>query len=909
MAAEPEQVDTAAYPFDSTGLSLEEVEQRRKQYGLNLLPPPPRVPLWRRLLLQLVHFFAVMLWIAGGLAILAGMPQLGLAIFVVILLNGLFAFLQEYRAEKAGERLRDLLPRRVAVIRQGMRQSIDAVELVPDDLVVLVAGDRISAEIRVIHAHGFLVDTSMLTGESVATMPQPGELVFAGTFAVEGEATGIVTATGRSTRLARIAGLTAAGQRPPSPLATELNKVVRVIAIISTAVGVLFLTIAWLVGIGLTDAFLFALGVMVALVPEGLLPTISLSLAIGAQRMAARGALVRRLESVETLGSTTFICTDKTGTLTRNEMSVTEVWMPEGGATVEGVGYEPSAHIHAEPHLFVQLKELARAGALHANGRAVLTEGHWVARGNPLEVALRVFAERLGVDVSSEETAASLATRRFPFDPRRRRMSVIVGDRVVVRGAPEAIFECCENIDRAEQAVARMAERGLRVVAIAARRVGSAERSESHGDVETHLNLLGLVGIEDPPRAGVADSIAACRRAGIRVAMVTGDHPATARAIGREVGLWTSDALAIEGKDLPQDDEMLGALMDRDGIIISRVSPEGKLRIARALRRRGHVVAMTGDGVNDAPALHEAAIGVAMGLSGTDVAREAADLVLLDDNFTTIVAAIEQGRTTFANARRFLTYHLTANVAELTPFVVWALSGGRFPLALGVLQVLCLDIGADILPAVALGAEPSSARALARPPLGRHLVDRYLLLRGLITLGLTESLIEMMAFLTALSTAGWRPGSPFPSATALLPASGAAFTAIIGGQMANAFACRSENLPPWRLGWFSNRYLPLAVACEGAMLVGFLYVQPLAGILGHAPPNQTSCLVALAAIPAVLTTDAIQKQYKHWVRTLRDTREFGSAGARSKSEVQAHPAIPVDSAVSSARSLLSIGRK
>ena len=277
---------------------------------------------------------------------------------------------------------------------------------------------------------------------------------------------------------------------------------------------------------------------------------------------------------------------------------------------------------------------------------------------------------------------------------------------------------------------------------------------------------------------------------------------------------------------------MLGALMDRDGVIVSRVSPEEKLRIARALRQRGHVVAMTGDGVNDAPALHEAAIGVAMGLSGTDVAREAADLVLLDDNFATIVAAIEQGRTTFANARRFLTYHLTDNVAELTPFVVWALSGGRFPLALGVLQVLCLDIGTDILPAVALGAEPSSPRALAQPPLGRHLVDRVLLLRALVVLGLTESVVEMVAFLAALSSAGWRPGSPFPSGAALLAASGAAFTAVVAGQMANAFACRSASLWPGRLGWFSNRFLVLAVLCEAAMLAGFLYLRPLANVAG-----------------------------------------------------------------------------
>jgi magnesium-transporting ATPase (P-type) len=848
-------------------LSLDEIDVRRQRFGLNLLPRPSRIPLYRRLVSQLVHFFAIMLWVAGLLAILAGMPQLGLAIFVVILFNGLFAFLQEYRAERASDRLRDLLPRRVTVIRDGKRDSIDATELVPDDVVVLNAGDRISADMRLDQVRGLSLDTSTLTGESLPAIPQVGDSLLAGTFAVEGEGIGRVTATGRSTRLAQLAQLTTAKPRPATPLALELNRVVRVIALVCLGVGSTFLAIALLVGIQLTDAFLFALGVTVALVPEGLLPTVSLSLAMGARKMAARGALVRRLESVETLGSTTFICTDKTGTLTRNEMSVIEAWTPQGRASIEGTGYDPAGIVHAAGSVLPSLQRLAWAAALHVNGRPASHQGRWVAQGNPLEVALDVFARRVNAGDQVDGPAVGPVVHRFPFDPRRRRMSIIVGNVVIVRGAPEAVFERCHIVGDAEGALAHMAERGLRVIAIAIRELQEHDIPQSADATEVDLTLLGLIGIEDPPRPGVADSIAACRRAGIRVAMVTGDHRDTARAIAREVGLWRSDAFLVEGKNLPADDEMLGALLDRDGVIVSRVSPEQKLRIALALRRRGHVVAMTGDGVNDAPALHEADIGVAMGLSGTDVAREAADLVLLDDNFTTIVAAVEQGRTTFANARRFLTYHLTDNVAELTPFVVWALSGGRFPLALGVLQVLCLDIGTDILPAVALGAEPSSRRALAQPPLGRHLVDRALLLRSLLVLGLTESAVEMIAFLVTLSSEGWRPGGPFPSGAPLLAASGAAFTAVVAGQVANAFACRSATVSPRELGWFSNPYVVGAVACEAVLLAGFLYLPFLATLLGHAPPNKAGYVVAATAIPAVLAADAIHK--RHRARTRR----------------------------------------
>ncbi len=441
-------------------------------------------------------------------------------------------------------------------------------------------------------------------------------------------------------------------------------------------------------------------------------------------------------------------------------------------------------------------------------------------------------------------------------------MSAVAGGKLHVKGAPDAVLPRCVNPQGADDVVHRMAGRGLRVLAIARRAIGEVSAGVQPDEIETGLELLGVLGIEDPPRPEIAESIVQCRKAGIRVAMVTGDHPATAKAIAREVGLLTERSSVVEGRDLPANEEVLGALVDCDGIVLSRVTPEDKLRIARALEARGHVVAMTGDGVNDGPALREASIGVAMGKAGTDVAREAADLVLLDDNFTTIVAAIKQGRATFANVRRFLTYHLTDNVAELAPFVVWALSGGRFPLALGVLQVLSLDIGTDVLPALALGTEAPSSRVLDRPPTRTHLLDRSVFLRAFGLLGPVEAFMALLAFVISMAAAGWRPGAAFPARSTLMAASGAAFSAVVIGQMANAFACRSTTRWPGALGWFTNRALVFAVAVEFGLLLVFLHFPPLARMLGQAPPTMPGGAIALLAFPAVIVADVLYKRVR-----------------------------------------------
>ena len=487
-----------------------------------------------------------MLWVAGALAFIAGMPQLGAGIFVVIVVNGVFAFVQENRAEHAAERLRDLLPRRALVLRDAARVEIDAADLVIGDVVLLDSGDRVSADLRVLDAHALRMDTSLLTGESDPVTVGSGGRLLAGTFVVEGEGRAVVEAIGTGTRLAGIAQLTQAGRRPKSPLAHELDRVVKTVALIAVAVGVAFFAIALGVGSPASDGLLFAIGVTVALVPEGLLPTVTLSLAVGAQRMAGRHALVRRLESVETLGSTTFICSDKTGTLTRNEMVAVEAWTPAGTAVIGANGYDPTAPLRLDDCMVPSVRRLAYAAARCSTGQVVSRDGDWRALGDPMEAAIDVLARRLGVGRS--EQPVDRPVRRYPFDPRRRRMSTVIGDQLFVKGATDSVLDRCVDGGRADDTVVEMANRGLRVLAVATRSVSDLDGDVSADVAETDLELLGLLGFEDPPRANAADAILACRRAGIRVAMVTGDHPATATAVAAEVGLLGPDAMVLDGK-------------------------------------------------------------------------------------------------------------------------------------------------------------------------------------------------------------------------------------------------------------------------------------------------------------------------------------------------------------------------
>ena len=835
MSARSRLVDIPPVPpvLGSGGptLSLTDVEatQRLHDVGPNELPRARGPHVGRRIVRNLLNYFAILLWIAAVLAFFARLPELGIAIIVVILLNAVFAFLQEGRADRAAEALRALVPRRAKVFRGNCLVERDVRDLVPDDIVLLEAGDRIPVDGTVLESTECSIDASMLTGESRPIHVSVGEAVFSGTFAVSGSAVLIATHTGKHTRIAELSRLATSSHRPPTPLEIELQRVVRIIAAIAIGIGVLFLAVTLLLGNPPSEAFVFGVGVMVALVPEALLPTVTLTLALGAQRMARSNVLIRDLEAVETLGSVTYICTDKTGTLTKNQMNVVQTWTPNGDELA-----------------------LIRAALLASTANQDTP-------GEPMEIALDRHANTLHTSHSLEHTRTPVR-KLFPFDSTRRRMSAALDGVVVTKGAPDAVFAACPPAPAAEDVVLRWAQRGLRVLAVAQRPITALPIDAD--SAERELELLGLIAFEDPPRDGVVEAIAQCRASGINIAMLTGDHPETARAIADEIGLRDLNDPVLIGDELPVDDESLGAILDQPGIVISRITPEGKLRVANTLRARGHVVAMTGDGVNDAPALHVANVGVAMGQAGTDVARESADIVLLDNHFASIVSGIALGRSTYVNIRRFLTYHLTGNVAELTPFVVWAVSGGSIPLALGVLQILAIDIGTDTWAATALGAERGTQRIDQTHPVRGHIMGRDVLIRAFGVLGPVTALCSMCAFFATFAVVGWRPGDVFPMGTVLLAASGATYLTVVCAQAANGFACRSTSRWAGALGWTTNPYLIPATIASLAFAIGLVMIPPIASIFGQTTPLAIGWLIAVITPFVLIAVDSATKRVR-----------------------------------------------
>jgi magnesium-transporting ATPase (P-type) len=829
----------------ASGLTHEQARARLAEVGRNVLAEPKRPSAFRRFAANLVHLFAVLLWIGAALALVGGLPELTAAILVVILVNAVFAFVQESRAERASDALRHILPRTARVRRGGEEYEISAEELVPGDVVILTPGDRISADAEVVSHHEFRVDNSTLTGESRPVAPE--RLVYAGTHVARGRAEAVVVATGMATEFGRIAELTQQAEDKPSPLELELRRVTRLVAVVSFGLGSLFFVVAGLLGMGLEERFVFAIGVTVANVPEGLLPTVTLSLALGTQRMARRNALVRRLSSVETLGETTVICTDKTGTLTENEMTVERVWTPAlGWFEVEGAGYEPFGRFRQDGHVVDPrpLRELLRCALLCNDARLTTGPTGVEVVGDPTEGALVVVAQKGGLR-HEHEAARRPRVAEIPFDSERKRMSTVhlLGDRrlAYVKGAAEVLIPRT-TLSAGEQAAAlgaaaEMEKSALRVLAFARRLLpGDGEEAD---DSERDLEFLGLAGMLDPPRPEVAGAIVSCRAAGIRVLMVTGDSGYTAEAVARRVGLVQNAAHVIGPADLDaMDDEALSDRLAERDVIFARISAEQKLRLARFLRAEGEIVAMTGDGVNDAPALKEADIGVAMGRSGTDVARETADIVLLDDNFASIVAAIEEGRAVYANIRRFAAYHFCSNVGELVPFLAWGASGGAIPLPLTVMQVLAIDLGTDMLPAIALGTERAEPGTMTRPPRprGERLLSRKVFARVYGFVGLLEGIGAMTSFFIGFLLGGWRPPSALPdSGSAYLQATTMTQTAIVMGQVGAGQAMRTEDRSVFSIGLFSNRFLLVGIAFELALAVALVYVPGLNRAFHQAP--------------------------------------------------------------------------
>jgi Ca2+-transporting ATPase len=848
------------------GLSDVEASKRLTECGANELRRIGRTPVVALFLKNLVNLFAVLLWIGGTLAFVARMPELGIAIFAVILVNAVFSFWQEYKAERAVDALRQLIPSYARVIRGGREQRVPASLLVPGDLILIEAGDRLSADARLIEASNLRIDNSSLTGESkpVYKMSEPvpvwrrflwveiPNVVFAGTMVVAGRGKAVVIATGMETEIGRIARLTQVLQPEVSPIQHEMRHVTRVVALLAVAMGLTFFVVGNLVArLTPLESFLFAIGIIVANIPEGLLPTLSLALAMGVQRMARRNALIKRLSAVETLGCATVICTDKTGTLTLNEMAVVKLWT--GGEILEiPAGGVPCAPASAErSHL---LDRLWTAASLCNDATLVPASGTggFGFLGDPTEGALLVFSAQSGFDV---EKASLQYPRVFelPFEPIRKRMTTIhrAPDGQVMaftKGAPRELLGLCRTIRMAGEtrlmsavrrrqitaALDELAAEGLRVLAVAEREL-PALPEYAVDEVERDLTFLGLVGMMDPPRPEVPHAVELCRRAGIRVIMITGDYGVTALAVGRRIGLIRDGAArAIEGTELQQmSDDDLRAVLSEDQVVFSRMTPEQKLRVVTVLQERGEIIAVTGDGVNDAPALKKADIGIAMGQRGTDVAREAAAMVLLDDNFASIVAAVEEGRAVYANIKKFVTYIFASNVPEIVPFLAFVVF--RIPLPLTVMQILAVDLGTDLVPALGLGAEPPEPGIMDRPPRprGTRLLDRSLLLRAYGFLGALEAVACMAAFFSIYLIQGWRPGAPLAASGPLyVEATTMTLAAIVFAQVGNVFACRTERESTLKVGLLSNRLVLFGIVVELTLLILLMQSPVLQTVFG-----------------------------------------------------------------------------
>ncbi|MFN8485044.1 MAG: cation-transporting P-type ATPase [Anaerolineae bacterium] len=910
------------------GLSQAEASARLERYGPNTIQEVKGRPLLLRFLGHFTHLMALLLWVGGAMAFIGQMPQLGWAIWAVVVINAVFSFAQEYKAERATAALKQLLPAYARVIRDGQEARIPAEELVPGDVILLAEGDHISADARLVDEAELRVDQSTLSGESnpvrktseavvngnLARVEMPN-LVFAGTNAAAGTGRAVVTATGMSTEFGKIAHLTQSVGEDTSPLQREINRTTRIVTVMAVSIGIVFFALSiLLVHRPLTEGFIFAVGMVVAFVPEGLLPTVTLSLAMGVQRMADRHALIKKLSSVETLGSCTVICTDKTGTLTQNEMTVRSVWLDSQALPVTGVGYEPQGRVESPPvgpqtPAAADIRALAVAAGLCNNARLLPPNGdspRWSVLGDPTEAALRVLAPKADVDLDAEARQTP-RLREIPFDSRRKRMSTVHGgagrERVVyTKGAPKEVLALCARVlwqgqervldDSLRHDVMAAndtyARDGLRVLAVARRILPTDLPTYTAETTEQDLTFLGLVAMMDPPRPEVTDAVERCRHAGIRIIMVTGDYGLTAESIARRIGIIQgAQPRIVTGAELDAlDDDALRAALKTE-VIFARVAPEHKLRVVALLREMGHVVAVTGDGVNDAPALKRADIGVAMGVTGTDVAKEAADMILTDDNFASIVNAIEEGRAVYANIKRFTTYIFTSNVPEAWPFIAQIMLG--IPLPMTVMQVLAVDLGTDMLPALALGTEKPEPGVMDRPPRKTEdrLIDRRLLARALLWLGSLETVLAFTAYFVMWWTNGYHDllnlprvdllpyaeRLALPSGQVYILATTIFFASVVCGQVGAAYACRTERASVFSHGLFSNRFLLLGIAFELSLAWVLMVVPFFQRIFELGPLPWQYWLLIIFWAPIVFLAEEGRKAIMRWWerRLARDT--------------------------------------
>jgi Ca2+-transporting ATPase len=858
------------------GLTSTEAAARLRQFGPNALAAEPSPPAWRRFVAQfqnpLVALLLVAAVISSGVWLLerdSELPFETLTILVILLANAVLGFIQEARAEQAVAALRRMTAATATVLRDGQRQKILASQVVPGDILLIEEGDAIAADGRVIEAIGLQVSEAALTGESlpVSKCVEPlGEaaglgdrrnMVFAGTVVTYGRGRAVVTATGMHTEVGCIAGLLQRTEDEATPLQAEIARVGRTLGAVVIAIAALIVVTVLLTSPAITsrvvvDALVIGVSLAVAAVPEGLAAILTIVLALGMQRMARRNVIVRRLAAVETLGSANVICTDKTGTLTRNEMTARCLITASGQVTFTGSGYAPHGEVLAadgrplatNSPLYAEVVLALRAAAL-ANNSALQVHGdRWSIQGDPTEGALRVAAAKLSLSLEALEHEMP-RLGELPFSAERKRMSTLHVDPhhadqmlVFAKGAPDVLLAlcCAEQVGadvhplseaRRRQILATvdgLADQALRTIGVAYRRMPRQPGLPAEA-IEHNLTFLGVFGLLDPPRPEAKAAVARAMQAGIRVIMITGDHPRTAAAIAAELDIAPPGARVITGAALESLDDSTLARLVRDVSVYARVSPEHKLRLVQAFRQHGDVVAMTGDGVNDAPALKQADIGIAMGITGTDVAKEAADMILTDDNFASIVAAVEEGRAIFSNIRKFLRYLLSSNIGEvLTMFLglLFASSLMGMPaLPLLAVQILWINLVTDSGPALALGVDPPAPHLMRRPPRprGQGVIDRAMW-AGLLLVGITMAIGTLLMFDYGL------PGGLIAGSGDVTYARTLAFTTLVLFQLFNVFSARSDREGAWT-ALFSNRWLWAAVLLSLAMQVAVVYLPAL----------------------------------------------------------------------------------